>query len=125
LRVVAIVDSPRRGIKTFLVALVPLLRASGLPMSKTRRLLQGFEMDQSGKSSYPRRLAGAHQFVVAIARRRALLHKAERPEPNLNDLPARIAAVRAVLVKGFKSYFYRKLEMFRPVLVRPPLWDRG
>jgi molybdopterin-guanine dinucleotide biosynthesis adapter protein len=54
-----------------------------------------------------------------------LPHKAERPEPNLNDLPARIAAVRAVLVKGFKSYPYRKLEVFRPVLVRPPLWDRG
>lgn len=124
MRVLGIVGWSGSGKTTLLVAVLPLLRGSGLSVSTIKHAHHGFDMDRPGKDSYRHRLAGAHEVLVASSRRWALLHVAEGPEPNLADLLARMAPVDLVLVEGFKSHPYPKLEVFRPVLGKPSLWDR-
>jgi molybdopterin-guanine dinucleotide biosynthesis protein B len=124
LKVLGIVGWSGSGKTTLLVALLPLLRAAGLVVSTIKHAHHGFDVDQPGKDSHRHRLAGAHEVLVASARRWALLHEIEGPEPNLSALLTRMAQVDLVLVEGFKSHPHPKLEVHRPSLGKPSLWDR-
>jgi molybdopterin-guanine dinucleotide biosynthesis protein B len=124
LNVLGIVGWSGSGKTTLLVAVLPLLRASGLSVSTIKHAHHGFDMDVPGKDSHRHRLAGAHEVLVASSRRWAILHEVEGPEPNLPDLLARLEPVDLVLVEGFKSHDYPKLEVFRPELGKPSLWDK-
>jgi len=124
LNVLGIVGWSGSGKTTLLVAVLPLLRASGLTVSTIKHAHHGFDMDQPGKDSYRHRLAGAHEVLVASSRRWALLHEAEGPEADLQTLLARMEPVDLVLVEGFKSHPYPKLEVYRPELGKPSLWDQ-
>jgi molybdopterin-guanine dinucleotide biosynthesis protein B len=121
LNVLGIVGWSGSGKTTLIVALLPLLRAAGLQVSTVKHAHHGFDMDQPGKDSHRHRIAGAHEVVVASSRRWALLHEAEADLPGLL---ARMESVDLVLVEGFKSHPYPKLEVFRPELGKPSLWDR-
>jgi molybdopterin-guanine dinucleotide biosynthesis protein B len=112
------------GKTTLLVAVLPLLRAAGLSVSTIKHAHHGFDMDQPGKDSHRHRLAGAQEVLVASSRRWALLHESEGPEDDLPALLARMEPVDLVLVEGFKSHPYPKLEVYRPILGKPPLWAR-
>jgi molybdopterin-guanine dinucleotide biosynthesis protein B len=124
LNVLGIVGWSGSGKTTLLVAILPLLRASGLRVSTIKHAHHGFDMDVPGKDSHRHRLAGAHEVLVASSRRWAILHEVEGPEPGLRDLLARLEPVDLVLVEGFKSHDYPKLEVFRPELGKPSLWDK-
>lgn len=124
LKVIGIVGWSGSGKTTLLVAVLPLLRSSGLSVSAIKHVHHGFEIDQPGKDSHRHRLAGAHEVLVASSRRWALLHEAGGTDPTLTALVARLEPVDLVLVEGCKSYIHPKLEVFRPLLGKPPLWDR-
>jgi len=124
LNVLGIVGWSGSGKTTLLVAILPLLRASGLSVSTIKHAHHGFDMDKPGKDSHRHRLAGAHEVLIASSRRWALLHEVEEAEPELPDLLSRLDPVDLVLVEGFKSHPYPKLEVFRPALSKPSLWDR-
>jgi molybdopterin-guanine dinucleotide biosynthesis adapter protein len=124
LKVLGIVGWSGSGKTTLLVAILPLLRTAGLSVSTIKHAHHGFDMDKPGKDSHRHRLAGAHEVLIASSRRWALLHEVEGPEPHLPDLLARMDPVDLVLVEGFKSHPYPKLEVFRPDLGKPSLWDR-
>lgn len=124
LKILGIVGWSGSGKTTLLVAVVPLLRSAGVSVSTVKHAHHGFDMDQPGKDSHRHRQAGAHEVLVASARRWALLHEIVGPEPDLPDLLTRMAPVDLVLVEGFKSHAYPKLEVFRPVLGKPALWDK-
>jgi molybdopterin-guanine dinucleotide biosynthesis protein B len=123
LKVLGIVGWSGSGKTTLLVAVLPLLRAAGLSVSTIKHTHQGFDMDRPGKDSHRHRAAGAHEVLVASSRRWALLHEVEGPEPGLPDLLSHLEPVDLVLVEGFKSHPYPKLEVFRPELGKPSLWD--
>jgi molybdopterin-guanine dinucleotide biosynthesis adapter protein len=123
-KVLGIVGWPGSGKTTLLVAVLPLLRAAGLTVSTVNHVQHGFDMDQPGKDSHRHRLAGAHEVLVASSRRWALLHEVEGGEPTLPDLLARMAPVDLVLVEGLRSHRYPRLEVYRPELGKPSLWDR-
>jgi molybdopterin-guanine dinucleotide biosynthesis protein B len=124
LKVLGIVGWSGSGKTTLLVAVLPLLRAAGLSVSTVKHAHHGFDMDRPGKDSHRHRLAGAHEVLVASSRRWALMHEAEGEESGLPDLLTRMEPVDLVLVEGFKSHPYPKLEVYRPVLGKPSLWDR-
>ena len=121
--VLGIVGWSGSGKTTLTVALLPLLRGFGLTVSTIKHAHHGFDMDRPGKDSHRHRLAGAHEVLVASSRRWALLHEVEGPEPELEDLLARMDRVDLVLVEGFKSHPGPKLEVWRLSLGKPPLWD--
>ena len=125
LNVLGIVGWSGSGKTTLIVAVLPLLRAAGLRVSTIKHAHHGFDMDRPGKDSHRHRLAGAHEVLVASSRRWVLLREVEEDaEPDLTTLLTRLEPVDLVLVEGFKSHPYPKLEVYRPELGKPPLWDR-
>jgi molybdopterin-guanine dinucleotide biosynthesis protein B len=124
LTVLGVVGQPGSGKTTLLVAVLPLLRAFGLSVSTIKHAHHGFELDRPGKDSHQHRLAGAREVLVSSSRRWALLHELDGPEAVLDDLLRHLSPVDLVLVEGFKSHPYPKMEVYRPALGRPPLWDR-
>lgn len=124
MKVLGIVGWSGSGKTTLLVAILPLLRVAGLSVSTIKHAHHGFDLDKPGKDSHRHREAGAHEVLIASSRRWALMHETTGPEPGLPDLLARLEPVDLVLVEGFKSHPYPKLEVFRPVLGKPSLWDR-
>jgi molybdopterin-guanine dinucleotide biosynthesis protein B len=122
MQVLGLVGWSGSGKTTLLVALLPLLRARGLRVSTVKHAHAGFDMDRPGKDSHRHREAGAHEVLVAGAGRWALLHEVTGPEPLLDQLLARLEPVDLVLVEGFKSHRFPKLEVHRSSLGKPPIW---
>jgi molybdopterin-guanine dinucleotide biosynthesis protein B len=124
LKVLGVVGWSGSGKTTLVVALMPLLRAAGLSVSTIKHAHHGFDMDRPGKDSHRHRLAGAREVLVASSRRWALLHECDGPEPDLPRLLTHMEPVDLVLVEGFKSHPFPKLEVYRPGLGKPSIWDR-
>lgn len=122
MNVLGIVGWSGSGKTTLLVAVLPMLRAAGLKVSTIKHAHHGFDIDRPGKDSHRHRLAGAHEVLVASSRLWALQHAVVGPEPDLPALLARLETVDLVLVEGFKSHAYPKLEVYRPSLDKPALW---
>ena len=121
-RVLGIVGWSGSGKTTLLTKLIPLLRARGLMVSTVKHTHHGFDMDRPGKDTYRHREAGAHEVLVAAGTRWALLHEVVGPEPDLPELLARMQPVDLVLVEGYKTHPFPKLEVHRPALGKPPIW---
>ncbi len=122
MRVIGLAGWSGSGKTTLLVALLPILRARGLSVSTVKHAHDGFDMDRPGKDSFRHRQAGAQEVLVASATRWALLHELADGEPPLADLLSHLAPVDLVLVEGFKTHPFAKIEIFRPSLGKPPIW---
>ena len=122
MKVLGIVGWSSSGKTTLLTALLPLLRAGGLTISTVKHTHHDFDIDRPGKDSYRHREAGAHEVLVVSGARWALLHELTGPEPNLPELLAKLDPVDLVLVEGYKSHVFPKLEVYRPSLGKPPIW---
>jgi len=121
-KVLGIVGWSGSGKTTLLTLLLPRLRAEGLRVSTVKHTHRGFDMDRPGKDTFRHREAGAHEVLVASGTRWALLHEVDGPEPGLPDLLARMEPVDVVLVEGFKTHPFPKLEVHRPALGKAPIW---
>ena len=109
--------------KTTLVArLLPALIGRGLAVSTLKHAHHAFDVDQPGKDSWVHRQAGAHEVMVGSANRWALMHEHRgAAEPGLDELVAHMSPVDLVIVEGFKSHPYPKLEVYRASLGKPLL----
>jgi molybdopterin-guanine dinucleotide biosynthesis adapter protein len=121
-KILGIVGWSGSGKTTLITALLPMLRDRGLRVSTVKHAHHGFDMDRPGKDTFRHRAAGAHEVLVTSTRRWALLHEVAGPEPRLPDLLARLEPVDLVLVEGFKTHPFPKLEVYRAALGRPPIW---
>lgn len=110
------------GKTTLIVALIPRLRARGLTISTLKHAHHDVDLDTPGKDTWRHREAGAREVILATGRRWALLHELrEEPEPSLTDLLSYLQPVDLVLVEGWKTGAYPKLEIWRPMGEhRPP-----
>lgn len=122
MKVLGIVGWSGCGKTTLLTAILPLLRLSGLRVSTVKHTHHDFDMDRPGKDSFRHREAGAHEVLVASGTRWALLHEVEGREPDLPTLLAKLDPVDLVLVEGYKTHPFPKLEVYRPSLGKPPIW---
>ena len=105
------------GKTTLVRGLLPELIGRGLAVSTVKHAHHDFDVDRPGKDSYEHRAAGAKEVLVASSVRWALMHESRgEAEPNLDDLVARMAPVDLILIEGFKSESYHKLEVHRPSL---------
>ena len=122
MKVLGVIGWSGSGKTALLVALIPLLRGRGISVSTIKHTHHGFDMDRPGKDSYRHREAGAHEVLIASTHRWVLLHEVEGAEPPLPALLQKLEPVDLVLVEGFKSHPFPKLEVYRAVLGKPPIW---
>ncbi len=107
--------------KTALVArLIPELNRRGYSVSTLKHAHHDFDVDKPGKDSFVHRAAGAHEVLIASARRLALIREfRSAPEPSLADLLTMLAPVDLVLIEGFKREAHAKIEIRRAAVGKP------
>jgi molybdopterin-guanine dinucleotide biosynthesis protein B len=110
------------GKTTLLCALLPILNRAGLRVSTIKHAHHSVALDTPGKDSYRHRQAGAQEVLLATGAGWALFHAASDETLDPSALAARLAPADLVLVEGFRAGAMTKIEVFRPVLGKPPLW---
>jgi len=94
--------------------LVAEITGRGFSVSTVKHAHHGFDVDQKGRDSYRHRVAGAHEVLLASSIRVALMQELrEAPEPELEELLARLSPVDLVLVEGYKRAGHPKIEAHR------------
>jgi molybdopterin-guanine dinucleotide biosynthesis adapter protein len=114
MRVIGLAGWSGAGKTTLLTRLIPHFRKQGLRVSVIKHAHHDFDIDVPGKDSWRHRQAGAEEVLVASGQRWALMHELrEAPEPRLPELLAKMSRVDLVVIEGFKSEPYRKIEVHR------------
>ncbi len=102
------------GKTTLIKRLLPCLVARGLSVSTVKHAHHRFDIDHPGKDSYAHREAGAKEVLIVSGERFALMHELRgEAEPDLKRLISLITPVDFVIVEGFKSAAYPKIEIHR------------
>ena len=110
------------GKTTLLERLIPELRSRGLVVSLIKHSHKAIDIDRPGKDSHRLREAGCTEVLLLGHDRWALMHELRgAPEPPLEDLLTRLQPCDLVLVEGFKSGHFPKLEVWRAAVNKPPL----
>jgi molybdopterin-guanine dinucleotide biosynthesis protein B len=123
MKVFGIAGRSGMGKTTLLERLVPALNARGLVVSLIKHSHKAIEIDRPGKDSYRLREAGCQEVLLLGRERWALMHELRADaEPPLPYLLSRIQRCDLVLVEGFKSGDFPKLEVWRQAQGQPPLW---
>jgi molybdopterin-guanine dinucleotide biosynthesis protein B len=110
------------GKTTLLVKVLNLLKQRGHRVGTVKHAHHSFDTDAPGKDSYEMRRAGAVQVVIGSRQRWALVTETENAkEPSLDELLGHLDQDRLdlVLVEGFKSETFPKIELHRPSLRHP------
>jgi molybdopterin-guanine dinucleotide biosynthesis adapter protein len=124
-RVLGIAGWSGSGKTTLLTGLIPLLVSRGLRVATLKHAHHSFDVDQPGKDSYEHRKAGASEVIVSSARRWVQMHEiGDGTEATLPELLTRVSSCDLVLVEGFKSERFPKIEIFRPSLGKAPLYPQ-
>jgi molybdopterin-guanine dinucleotide biosynthesis adapter protein len=111
------------GKTTLLTRLLPDLIGRGLSVSTVKHAHHDFDIDQPGKDSWRHRKEGATEVMVASSLRWALMHEHRGArEPGLDELMRHMTPVDLLLVEGFKSEDFPKLEVYRALVGKPLLY---
>lgn len=112
------------GKTTIITDIIECLRIDGFTVSAIKRAHDGFDLDRPGKDSWRLREAGCREVMLVGDRRWALLREyGEQPEPDPVALARRMGDVDVVLFEGFRGAAIPMIEVFRPSLGLPPLWE--
>lgn len=113
------------GKTTLLTQLIPILKERRLRIGLIKHSHHNFDIDRPGKDSYRLREAGAQTILLASIHRRAIITEFDPPqEPKLADQLLSIdqSSLDIILVEGFKSEKFPKIEIHRPSLSKPLLY---
>jgi len=114
------------GKTTLLVKLLPLLKAQGLRVGVVKHTHHRFEVDKPGKDSYELRKAGATEMLIASGKRWALIVDTDdNGDPVLQQMLDRMdqSILDLIIVEGFKHEAFPKIELHRPELDKPLIFD--
>lgn len=116
------------GKTTLLAALIPMLKEKGLRIAVVKHAHHSFDMEQPGKDSFRLRAAGADEILVVSRSRFGWIRefRDDRDEPDLREALAVLDPSRLdlVLVEGFKTEAFPKIELHRPSLKKPLLFPQ-
>lgn len=123
MKVFGIAGHSGMGKTTLLERLIPELRSRALSVSLIKHSHKSIEIDRPGKDSFRLREAGCKEVLLLGNERWALMHELRgADEPPLDYLLGRLQRCDLVLVEGFKSGDFPKLEVWRPSLGQAMLW---
>ncbi len=114
------------GKTTLLTQVIPLLKQRGLRIGLIKHSHHNFEIDQQGKDSYRLRMAGAEQVMLVSPYRQAVIREfIPKQMPNLQQqlLAFEHSELDLILVEGFKSERFPKIELHRALLAKPLLYE--
>jgi molybdopterin-guanine dinucleotide biosynthesis protein B len=121
--VIGIVGRSGSGKTTLLEYLIGRLAEEGRKVNVIKHSHHDLELEPPGKDSARLRRAGAAEVMVASPYRFAIVRELRgAPEPGLEAQLARLAPADLTLVEGFKSFPIDKLEIWRGVGGRGPLY---
>ena len=116
------------GKTTLLKKLIPILRAHNIRLAVIKHAHHDFEIDHPGKDSFELRKADAYQVLISSSKRKALITEFEQgqSEPCLASLIDELDHERLdlILVEGFKSEHFDKIELHRAALHKPFLFEQ-
>jgi molybdopterin-guanine dinucleotide biosynthesis adapter protein len=122
MRIIGLAGWSGAGKTTLLAKALPRIVARGLTVSTLKHAHHSFDLDQPGKDSHTHRMAGATEVLIASVNRYALMHELRgAPEPSLPELLEKLSPVDLVVIEGFKTARYPKLEVFRAEVGKPAL----
>ncbi|MHA1597690.1 MAG: molybdopterin-guanine dinucleotide biosynthesis protein B [Alphaproteobacteria bacterium] len=108
------------GKTTLMVRLLPELIGRGYTVSTMKHTHHDVDLDRPGKDSFEHRQAGANEVLITSSKRWALMRELrDSPEPDMDDLIARIEPVDLLLIEGFKKHRHAKLEIHRAEADKP------
>lgn len=111
------------GKTTLLERLVPEIASRGLVVSLIKHSHKNIDIDRPGKDSYRLRESGCKEVLLMGNDRWALMHELRgAPEPSLDYLLDRMQHCDVVLIEGFKSGDFPKLEVWRASISKQTLW---
>ncbi|MET0875540.1 MAG: molybdopterin-guanine dinucleotide biosynthesis protein B [Tardiphaga sp.] len=123
MKVIGLAGWSGAGKTTLLTRLLPQLIAEDLRVSVIKHAHHDFDVDTPGKDSWLHRQAGAGEVLVSSGRRWALMHElGDAAEPKLPELLLRLSRTDLVIVEGFKSERFRKIEIHRAGNGKPTLF---
>ena len=105
------------GKTTLMIKLLSYFKENGLKIATIKHAHHSFDIDHEGKDSYRHRMAGADEVLIASDRRWALIHENDaHPAPaplELQQLISHISPCDIILIEGFKSDNFPKIEIWR------------
>lgn len=114
MKIIGISGWSGNGKTTLLDKLIPELKNRGLTISTLKHAHHRFDIDHEGKDSYRHRAAGAAEVMISSSNRWALIHEhRDQPEASFGELVAKITPVDILLVEGFKTEDFPKIEIWR------------
>ena len=114
MRMIGLAGWSGAGKTTLLTRVIPYFLKEGLRVSVIKHAHHAFDVDVPGKDSWRHRQSGAEEVLVSSGKRWALMHELRgASEPRLQELLAKMSRVDLVVVEGFKSEPYRKIEVHR------------
>jgi molybdopterin-guanine dinucleotide biosynthesis adapter protein len=123
MKVIGVAGWSGAGKTTLISRVIPYLRGQGLRVSVIKHAHHDFDVDVPGKDSWVHRQSGAEEVLVSSANRWALMHELRgAAEPSLPELLRKMSPVDLLIVEGFKSEPYRKIEVHRKDSGKPPLF---
>jgi molybdopterin-guanine dinucleotide biosynthesis protein B len=123
MKVIGVAGWSGAGKTTLISRVIPYLRGQGLRVSVIKHAHHDFDVDVPGKDSWVHRQSGAEEVLVSSANRWALMHELRgAAEPSLPELLRKVSPVDLLIVEGFKSEPYRKIEVHRQDSGKPPLF---
>jgi molybdopterin-guanine dinucleotide biosynthesis adapter protein len=123
MKVIGVAGWSGAGKTTLISRVIPYLRGQGLRVSVIKHAHHDFDVDVPGKDSWVHRQSGAEEVLVSSANRWALMHELRgAAEPSLPELLRKMSPVDLLMVEGFKSEPYRKIEVHRRDSGKPLLF---
>lgn len=113
------------GKTTLLTQLIPILKQQGLRIGLIKHGHHDFDIDQPGKDSFRLRMAGASPVLIVSSKRRAMITEiTPEREPGLDEQLQFFdqSQLDLLLVEGFKTEAFPKIELHRPSLNKPLLY---
>ena len=122
MKILSIVGASGSGKTDLLTALVGIFTARGLTVSTVKHAHHDVAFDKPGKDSFRHAQAGAKE--VALVSNNGFAVFSSEPQMSLPALLKRLAPADLVLVEGYKSYDYPRLEVYRPAHGREAFWPK-
>lgn len=113
------------GKTTLLSQIIPLFKDNGIRVGLIKHGHHNFDVDVPGKDSYRLRQAGASPVMIVSKYRRAIITEmTSEQEPRLDDQLRLFdqSELDLILVEGFKSEKFPKIELHRAGLNHPLLY---